>query len=322
MAKKIDRKKAEQKIKEALEILKMLGFPRQQQNERSALTLLSLLNLKPDDAWENASGPLISITPMIEFFAVHYGKRYAPNTRETVRRQTVHQFMQAGMIVPNPDKPLRPTNSPKAVYQIEPSALRLLREFGKPDWGSHLRTYLRAVKTLKKLYARERDMCRIPVKLPKGREISLSPGGQNVLIKRIIDDFCPLFTPGGHVIYVGDTEMKWAYFDSDALKELAIEIEEHGKMPDVVVHHVEKNWLVLIEAVTSHGPVNPKRRQELKNLFAGSKVGIVYVTAFLNRKNMMKYLDEISWETEVWIAETPTHLIHFNGERFLGPYED
>lgn len=224
--------------------------------------------------------------------------------------------------MPNPDKPLRPTNSPKAVYQIEPSALKLLREFGKPGWGSHLRAYLHAVKTLKKLYARERDMRRIPVKLSNGRKISLSPGGQNVLIKKIIDDFCPLFTPGGRVIYVGDTETKWAYFDSDALEELAIEIEEHGKMPDVVVHHVEKNWLVLIEAVTSHGPVNPKRRQEFKKLFAGSKVGIVYVTAFLDRKAMMKYLDEISWETEVWIAETPTHLIHFNGERFLGPYED
>ncbi|MBV6519624.1 MAG: restriction endonuclease [Candidatus Brocadia sp.] len=322
MAKKIDTKKAERKIKEALEILKMLGFPRQQQNERSALTLLSLLNLKPDDAWEGASDPLIGVTPMMEFFAVHYGKRYAPNTRETVRRQTVHQFMQAGMIVPNPDKPLRPTNSPQAVYQIEPFALKLFREFGMPSWGSHLRSYLHAFKTLKKLYARERDMRRIPVKLSNGRKLSLSPGGQNVLIKKIIDDFCPLFIPGGRVIYVGDTETKWAYFDSDALKELAIEIEEHGKMPDVVVHHVEKNWLVLIEAVISHGPVNPKRRQELKTLFAGSKVGIVYVTAFLDRKAMMKYLEEISWETEVWIAETPTHLIHFNGERFLGPYED
>ena len=95
------------------------------------------------------------------------------------------------------------------------------------------------------------------------------------MIKKIIDDFCPLFTPGGRVMYVGDTETKWAYFDSDAIEELAIEIEEHGKMPDVVVHHVEKNWLVLIEAVTSHGPVNPKRRQELKKLFAGSKAGIV-----------------------------------------------
>ncbi len=165
-------------------------------------------------------------------------------------------------------------------------------------------------------------MRRIPVSLMNGQEIRLSPGGQNVLVKKIIDDFCPLFTPGGQVIYVGDTETKWAYFDFDALEALGVEIEEHGKMPDIVVHYVEKKWLVLIEAVTSHGPVNPKRRQELKELFKGSKVGLVYVTAFLDRRTMMKYLDDISWETEVWIAESPTHLIHFNGERFLGPYED
>jgi len=322
MAKKLDAEKAEQKIREALEILKELGFPRQQQNERSALTLLALLDLKPNDPWKDAGNPLIGITPMMEFFDKHYGKRYAPNTRETVRRQTVHQFVQAALIVPNPDKPSRPTNSPKAVYQIEPSALKLLHDFGKRSWIKYLRGYLRTVETLKKLYARERDMRRIPVNLINGREIRLSPGGQNALVKKIIDDFCPLFTPGGNVIYVGDTQTKWAYFDSDALQSLGVKVDAHGKMPDVVVHYVEKNWLVLIEAVTSHGPVNPKRRKELKELFAGSKVGLVYVTAFLDRRTMMKYLDDISWETEVWIAESPTHLIHFNGERFLGPYED
>ncbi len=322
MTKKLNKKKIELKIKEALTILKALGFPRQQQNERSALTLISLLNIKPDDAWENASDPLMGITPMMEFFAEHYGRRYAPNTRETVRRQTVHQFMQAGIIVPNPDKPSRPTNSPGAVYRIEPSALKLLREFGKPSWNSRLRKYQQAVQTLKKLYAREREMRRIPVQLSDGQEIRLSPGGQNVLIKKIIDDFCSLFTPAGRVMYVGDTERKWAYIDSHALKELGIEIKEHGKMPDVIVYYTERDWLVLIEAVTSHGPVNSKRRQELKELFAGSRAGIVYVTAFLDRKTLIKYLNEISWESEVWIAETPTHLIHFNGERFLGPYED
>ncbi|PIP19184.1 MAG: hypothetical protein COX41_04215 [Candidatus Omnitrophica bacterium CG23_combo_of_CG06-09_8_20_14_all_41_10] len=150
----------------------------------------------------------------------------------------------------------------------------------------------------------------------------LSSGGQNVLVKKIIDDFCQFFTPGGHIIYVGDTQIKWAYFDSAALESLGVVIEEHGKIPDVVVYYKEKGWLVLIEAVTSHGPVNPKRRQELKELFAGSKVGIVFVTAFLDRRTMMKYLNDISWETEVWIAESPTHMIHFNGERFLGPHED
>jgi hypothetical protein len=117
-----------EKIQEALAVLDALGFPRQQQNERSALTLLSLLGLKPYDTWDMASDPLMGITPMMDFFSKHYAKQYAPNTRETVRRHTVHQFIQAGLIVPNPDKPSRPTNSPKAVYQIEPSALSQIKE--------------------------------------------------------------------------------------------------------------------------------------------------------------------------------------------------
>jgi hypothetical protein len=309
------------KIREALQVLEELGFPCQQVNERSALTLLALLDLKPQDNWSEARDPLIGITPMMEFFNQHYGKRYAPNTRETVRRHTVHQFVQAALVVPNPDEPSRPTNSPKAVYRIEPSALALLREFGKPEWASRLREYLDASIALKTLYAREREMRRIPVVLHGRDTIQLSPGGHNALVKRILDDFCALFTPGGQVIYVGDTEKKWAYFDATALRDLGVEIEEHGKMPDVVVYYTERNWLVLIEAVTSHGPVNPKRREELSLLFAGSKAGIVYVTAFASRRAMIRYVDEISWETEVWIAESPTHLVHFNGERFLGPYE-
>lgn len=322
MGRKTKKDKVQQKVEQALEVLKTLGLPKQQQNERSALTLLSLLDLKPDNDWTDAQAPLMGITPMMEFFAEHYGKQYAPNTRETVRRQTVHQFLQAALIVSNPDRPSRPTNSPKVVYQVEPSALKLVRDFGKRGWRRKVKGYLRTVETLKRQYAREREMLRIPVRMANGEEIHLSPGGQNVLVKKIIDDFCALFTPDGEVIYVGDTQEKWAYFDKAALLKLGVEIEEHGKMPDVVVHHVEKDWLVLIEAVTSHGPVNPKRRQELNELFAGSRVGLVYATTFLDRRTMMRYLDDISWETEVWVAESPTHLIHFNGDRFLGPYDE
>ncbi len=212
MAKKVNTKKIERKIEEALKILESLGFPKQQQNERSALTLLALLDLKPGDAWANAKDPLMGITPMMDFFAQHYEKQYAPNTRETVRRQTVHQFLQAALIVANPDKPSRPTNSPKAVYQIEPAALKLLREFHKATWEDRVHEYLHTVKTLKTLYACERDRQRIPVILAQGKEIRLSPGGQNVLVKRIIDDFCPLFTPGGRVIYVGDNSDEMVLF--------------------------------------------------------------------------------------------------------------
>ena len=178
------------------------------------------------------------------------------------------------------------------------------------------------METLAKRYAREREMQRIPLTLAPGKTITLSPGGQNVLVKHIVDDFCTRFTPGARPVYVGDTDEKLLYFDRELLQSLGVEVDVHGKMPDIVVYHQAKGWLVLIEAVTSHGPVNPKRRAELKTLFKDCTAGLVFVTAFLDRKAMVKYLGDISWETEVWVAEAPTHLIHFNGERFLGPQED
>jgi hypothetical protein len=309
-----------QRTEEAKAILRDLGLPTAQQNERSALTLLALLDLKPDTPWSEASSPLLGITPIMEAIAQNYGKAYAPNTRETIRRQTVHQFVEAGILVVNPDKPSRPPNSPRTVYQIEKSTLELIRAYKADDWTEKLTIYLTSVETLKRRYAQEREMLRIPLTVAPGKTISLSPGGQNVLIRRIIDDFCSLFTPGGKLIYVGDAGDKWSYFDSQSLKALGVTVEAHGKMPDVVVHHTDKNWLVLIEAVTSHGPVTPKRRNELQAVFKDSTSGLVFVTAFQHRSDMAKYLNEISWETEVWVAEAPTHIIHFNGERFLGPY--
>jgi adenine-specific DNA-methyltransferase len=314
--------KTTKKVQDALAMLRALGFPRQQINERSALTLLALLDVRPKTPWATARNPLIGITPMMDFFADHYGKRYKPNTRETVRRQTVHQFLDAGLVSINPDEPSRPTNSPRSVYQIEAGALELLRSYGTRGWDKGIRTYLASVQTLKAKYAREREMKRIPLKLAKGKKITLSPGGQNVLIEHVVKDFCERFTPGGDVVYVGDTDDKFAYFDQPFLKRLGIQIESHGKMPDVVVYHRAKKWLVLIEAVTSHGPVDGKRRGELRRLFKGAKPGLVFVTAFLDRKAMVKYLGDISWETEVWVADAPDHLIHFNGERFLGPYDE
>jgi adenine-specific DNA-methyltransferase len=321
LKKSLDPVRAKRRIQEALSVLKDLGLPREQQNERSALTLLALLDLKPRTPWDKATNPMRGITEMMGFFAEHYGKVYAPNTRETVRRFTVHQFVQAGLAVPNPDKPSRPTNSPKAVYQIEGSALALLRMHGTPDWEKGLKLYLTAVETLQRRYAREREMQRIPLMLPTGAKITLSPGGQNVLVQKIVDEFCPRFTPGAKPLYVGDTAEKWAYIDEQALKALGVAVEAHGKMPDVLVYHEAKGWLVLIEAVTSHGPVNPKRHQELKELFKDCKAGLVFVTAFLSRRDLVRYLGDIAWETEVWVAESPSHLIHFNGERFLGPFE-
>ena len=307
-------------IKAANQIIISLGLPRAQQNERSALSLLALLNLTPDKPWAKAVNPLVGITPIMDWAREHYGKEYAPNTRETFRRQTMHQFCDAGLALYNPDKPDRPVNSPKAVYQVEPAALTLLRSFGTPAWHDNLAAYLAVRQTLVAQYAKEREQNRIAVEIVPGKEITLSPGEHSELIRAIIADFAPRFAPGSVLVYAGDTGDKWGYFDAALLAGLGVDVDSHGKMPDVVLHFVEKNWLLLVESVTSHGPVDGKRHAELAKLFAGSKAGLVYVTAFPNRSIMGRYLGEIAWETEVWVADAPSHLIHFNGVRFLGPY--
>lgn len=307
-------------IEAAHQIIISLGLPRAQQNERSALSLLALLNLTPGKSWAQAENPLVGITPIMDWAREHYGKEYKPNSRESFRRQTVHQFCDAGVALYNPDKPDRPVNSPKAVYQVEPAALNLLRTFGTPQWHDNLTAYLAERETLVAKYAKEREQNRIPVEIAPGKEITLSPGEHSELIRAIIEDFAPRFAPGSVLVYAGDTGDKWGYFDATLLAELGVDVDSHGKMPDVVLHFIAKNWLLLVESVTSHGPVDGKRHAELAKLFAGSKAGLVYVTAFPDRSIMGRYLGEIAWETEVWVADAPSHLIHFNGVRFLGPY--
>jgi hypothetical protein len=310
----------ENKIADAVQVLGELGMPRAQQNDRSALCLLALLDLKQGKSWAASKNPLVGITPMMEFARDHYGKQYAPNTRETFRRQTMHQLVAAGIALYNPDNPARPVNSPKAVYQIEPDTLKLLRKFGTAAWVKSLAASLKSRKTLAARYARVREMQKLPVKLATGETMRLSPGDHSELIKAIIEEFAPRFVPGSVLIYAGDTGEKWGYFDKELLAKLGVEVDGHGKMPDVVLYYPEREWLLLVESVTSHGPVDGKRHDELARLFAGSKVGLVYVTAFPSRAVMTRYLGEIAWETEVWVADAPSHLIHFNGARFLGPY--
>ncbi len=308
------------RIGQALSILVDLGMPRGQLNERSALCLLAILDLTPEKAWANAGSPLVGITPIMDWARQHYKKRYAPNTRETVRRQTMHQFMEAGIVLYNPDQPERPVNSPHAVYQVEPTCLELLRSFRSTAYKRQLSDFLARRQPLAAKYARERQMNLVPLTVPGGQTIHLSPGRHSDLIRSIVEKFAPQYVPGGRLIYAGDTGRKWAHFDVDYLSKLGVHVDSHGKMPDVVIYSSKRDWLILVEAVTSHGPVDPKRHEELRVLFKNSRPGLVFVSAFPDRRTFTKYLKAISWETEVWIAESPSHLVHFNGARFLGPH--
>ena len=264
---------------------------------------------------------MIGVTPIMNWCEEFYGKKYAPNTRETFRRQTLHQFIDGGLCLYNPDKPDRPVNSPKACYQITVELFDILVKYGTYEWDIALADWLERQETLVANYAKEREMEMIPLTLDDGTEIKLSPGTHSQLIRDIVREFGPRFAPGSEVIYLGDTQAKEDFFKKDRLAQLGVTVNRKGKLPDVVLYWSERDWLLLIESVTSHGPVDSKRHNELSKLFTNAKPGLVYVTAFPDRKTMAKYLADISWETEVWTADAPTHMIHFNGDRFLGPHE-
>ena len=309
------------KLEQAIGILTDLGFPPEQQNERSAYTLLALLDLKPNEPWNTIQTPIIGVTPIMQWILEVYSKSYAPNSRETVRKSTLHQFIDGGICLYNPDKPDRPVNSPKTCYQIAPEVLEVLKCYGSSKWDKELRKWLSNRKTLTKKYAMERNLSKIPVTLSNGLKVHLSPGDHSKLIRDIVEDFAPRFIGGAEVVYLGDTGAKDDFLDEEKLESLGVIVDRKGKLPDVVMYLQSEDWLVLIESVTSHGPIDGKRYSELNDLFNQSTAGLVFVSAFPDRATMNKFLTQISWETEVWVADSPTHMIHFNGDKFFGPHQ-
>jgi hypothetical protein len=308
------------KREDALEILKSLGLPKQQQNERSCLTLLALAGLSEEDPWSAASRPLHRIWDVMGWMKDKYGKEYAANSRETIRRQTVHQFEQARLITRNPDDPSRPTNSGDTRYQLTKDAAKVLRAFDADDFSTKCERFLEQHGSLTEAYERARNLLKVAVTLPDGSKVELSPGVHNELQRLIVEEFAPRFAQGSVVVYLGDTAQKRLLVATDILNTLNIPEMNHDKLPDVVLYDEGREWLFLIEAVTTHGPVSPKRHAELEAMLKDCPVGRVYVTAFMDFAGFKKYASEIVWESEVWIAEFPDLMIHFNGDKFLGPY--
>jgi hypothetical protein len=317
-----------EKLEQAKSLLKALGLPKAQYNDRSGWVFLALANVRPSDSWGDATAPLLPTVSIMEHIRTQYGMDYKPNSRETIRRQTLHQFEQARLVDRNRDDPTRATNSKDNNYSLNQPVLNILAEFPDGEWLARLGEYKAAVPELTAQYERALEKHKIPISLPSGETIKLSPGKHNQLHADIVHEFCSRFVGGGgRLLYIGDTASsrkeggKLMYLESDYLESLGVPPMSHDKLPDVVVFDEDREWLYLIEAVTSHGPISPKRWIELEHAFKDCKVGLVYVTAFPDRAEFRKNAADIAWETEVWIADNPDHMIHFNGDRFLGPHD-
>ena len=305
------------KIDEARELLKMLGMPKAQQADICCYVLLAMAGIKRDTAWVEAGNEWIRIHDIIQFANTYYGSTYAENSRETFRKQALHHFRNAALVEDNG----KATNSPNYRYRLTEEILQVIRVFQTSEWQRSMNRFLKYHERLVDIYASKKKMTMMPVRI-NGADFQFSTGKHNELQKAIIEEFAPRFAPDSECLYVGDTIEKDMVKNVDKLKKLGIEITLHDKMPDVVLYSSQKNWIYFIEAVTSVGPMEPKRIKEIEEMTTDVTAGKIYVTAFLDFKTFKKFSESLAWETEAWIAETPDHMIHLNGDKFLGPHNN
>jgi type II restriction enzyme len=312
------------KLDDAKEVLKALGLPPKQQNDVAAYTLLALAGIRQKTKWSAAERRPLRIHDMIVFTNAEYRvpsgiEPYKENTRETFRRQAIHQFEQARVVDRNVDSDDLATNSPNTQYALSNSALAVIRSYGTKQFATEAAAFRESHGSLLAVYTASKRMHLVPVKLADGREFTLSPGKHNQVQAAVVGEFAARFAPGATILYIGDTAKKTLILEEDALRKLCVPITKHDKLPDIVLYDTTRNWLFLIEAVTSHGPVSPKRKLEMERALKSCTAARIYVSAFPDFKEFRRHIDNIAWETEVWIAENPDHMIHFNGDKFLGP---
>ena len=302
------------KLEEAREFLQLIGMPRAQQTDICCYVILAMAGIKPDMSWDEATNGWIRIHDIIQFANTYYSSTYAENSRETFRKQAIHRFRTAALIEDNGTA----TNSPNYRYRLTDEALQTLRTFRTPAWQKALTRFLAYHETLVDIYSSKKKMMMMPVKI-NGADFNFSAGKHNELQKAIIEEFAPRFAPNSECLYVGDTIEKDLVKNVEKLSKLGFEITLHDKMPDVVLYREDKDWIYFIESVTSVGPMDPKRILEITEMTKDVKAVKVFVTAFPDFKTYKKFSEELAWETEVWIAEMPEHMIHLNGDRFMGP---
>lgn len=302
------------KIEETRKFLCDIGMPQKQQTDLCCHVLLAMAGLNEEDKWSNVTNSWIRIHDIIQFMNNNYGTTYAENSRETVRKQVLHHFRNAAIIEDNQ----KATNSPNYRYKLTDEIVIVLKKLGTKQEKSVLKNFKKKHDSLINIYASKKRMTKMPVKI-NDKEFTFSTGKHNELQKAIIEEFAPRFAPNSECLYVGDTIKKDLFKNEEKLKELGFQITLHDKMPDVVLYKEDKGWIYFIEAVTSVGPMDPKRVIEINKMTETVKSGKIFITAFLDFKTFKTFSESLAWETEVWISEMPDHMIHLNGDKFIGP---
>lgn len=320
-------KKITELLKNTMSILSNLGVPlnelSERRAERMAMVFLAVADVKKVEDFKKAkdinSNRSMKTRDIIKFINDAFQETISSGSYDDIRRKDL-RLLVLGSIVLNTN-PNSARNDSTRGYALNPVVAEALKDFGTDDWQKKIKKVISQIGAIKDKLEKERTLQQIPISLPSGKKLSFSAGEHNVLQKNIIEDFLPRYGYGAEVLYVGDTADKYLYLNKERLHELKFFEIAHGELPDVLAYSSDKNWLYLIEAVHSSGPISSIRMAELKKLTKDCSAELIFVTAFLDRVTFRKFVSDIAWESEVWISDNPDHLIHFNGNKFLGPYE-
>ena len=305
-----------------LDILGEVGIPLDatpRRLERMAMACLAVggIQTKFTEAKSANNNRFLTTREIITYMNDHYSEDISSGSYDDIRRKDLLLPVQAQIVLNSSSFDSQATNNPTRGYALNPLFANLIRKHGTPQWKRNLTAYKKRVKILKEQLERKRNLEKIPVKLPSGVALELSSGEYNILQKHIVEDFLTRFGMGAEVLYMGDTSDKYLFMNKKVLKQIGFFTLEHEELPDVVAYCKKKNLLFLIEAVHSVGPMSEIRVMKLKKRLENCTAIPVFVTTFLNKRDFRKWVTEIAWETEVWIADSPEHMIHFNGYKFL-----
>lgn len=306
-----------------LDVFQLIGIPvdnTDRKLERMAKACLAVGKIKKDfsEACSFEDG-FTRTRDIITFENKNFGEDISPGSYDDIRRQDLKLLVEAGIVVNSSSTEEQATNNPSRGYGLSTSFANLLHSFGSSRWEILLNEFRKETKSLKEELERRRDLQKVPVTLPNGKTIVLSYGEHNDLQKAIIEVFLPLFGFGAEVLYVGDTKDKFLHLEKAELEKIKFFTLEHEELPDVVAYSREKNLLYLIEAYHSTGEWDEIRVRKVKRKLeeSGCTANVVFFTAFENKNIFKQKAKDIAWETEVWIADSPEHLVHFNGYKFL-----
>lgn len=311
-------------INEALEILESVGIPFKNKTERGlermAVCFLAVAGVKKE--WSKASTQThLKTRDIINIVNKNFEENISLGSYDDIRRKDLKLLVIADLVLNSGKNSSTATNDPTRGYALHPEFKTLIVHYGTAEWNNKLKAFNQNKPLLSEILARKRNLERIAVTLSVDKPLQFSIGEHNILQKAVVEEFLPRFGNDCEVLYIGDTSNKILHIDEEALRQLGFFMLSHDELPDIIAYSKKNNWLYLIEAVHSSGPMSELRVHELKKRLKDCKVELIFVTAFLTRAEFRKWTMDIAWETEVWIADNPDHLIHFNGHKFLGAYK-